>query len=206
MLFKIKTAEWLDDEGEIGIFYCHEMLKCGGCSSVILRRTSHFSEDDPGVNTVELFPPATSRRPPLWLDDLKGEQKTRVIHDLLEEVYVGVQNGIKQLAVMGIRSVLELVMVKSVGDQGTFGKNLRLFAEHKGISAEQVKMLETVLEAGHAVTHREYCPTDDDLHTCINFAESIVHSTYILPRQAVALKKRVPKRKRLRRSKKQHPQ
>lgn len=201
ILCKANSSD-IDDETGIGMYYYHEMLQCCGCQNVVLRRISHFSEDAHEDVTVELFPPSISRRSPRWLDDLKEERKTRVIHDLLVEVYIGVQNGMRQLATMGIRSVLELVMIRSVGDQGRFKDTLASFAEKTGLSGDQVRILETVLDAGHAAVHREYQPTVNDLHTCIDIAEAIVQSVYILPKQAAELKKRVPKRKRTQRTKK----
>ena len=46
-----------------------------------------------------------------------------------------------------------------------------------------------------ATIHRSYSPSTEDLHTCMDIAESVVESVYIHPQKANALKKKIPKRK-----------
>ncbi len=48
--------------------------------------------------------------------------------------------------------------------------------------------MKTILEAGHATIHRSYSPSTEDLHTCMDIAESIVASIYIHPEKANKLK------------------
>lgn len=167
------------------------MLKCAGCDSVILRHTSSFSEDP--EPSVHFYPPAMSRKEPAWLVDMSGKSAA-LAKSLLKEIYVGVQNGMKMIATMGVRSLMEYVMIDSVGDQGTFGKNLTEFASKGFISDKQRDILDVVLEAGHATTHRAYQPSDQDLATCIDIAENVLQTVYVHPWKAAELKKRVPKR------------
>jgi hypothetical protein len=178
----------------------YEMLKCRGCDSITLRHTEWFSENfDEHGNLKPIFhyyPPSISRPEPKWLsdlDDLLDEEKS-FIHDLMKEIYSSLHNNSRRLATMGIRALIEHIMIKKVGDQGSFSKNLDSFAAQGLISLSQEDILNTVLEAGHATIHRSYSPTNEDLQTCMDITESIVESVYIHPEKANKLKKKIPKR------------
>jgi hypothetical protein len=191
VLFTEKTS-WSVEEYNIHGDDTYELLKCGGCDSVMLRHTSWFSEDP--VPSIHFYPPAMSRKEPVWLSEMHGSS-AHFAKTLLKEIYVGVQNGMKMIATMGVRSLMEYVMIDSVGDQGTFGQNLSEFAKKGFISDKQRDILDVVLEAGHARTHRAYKPSDEDLATCIDIAENVLQTVYVHPEKAAELKKRVPKRR-----------
>ncbi len=95
---------------------------------------------------------------------------------------------------MGIRALLVHIMIRKSGDQGSFEKNIDSFAANGHISLSQEEILKTILEAGHATIHRSYSPSTEDLHTCMDIAESIVASIYIHPEKANKLKEKIPKR------------
>jgi hypothetical protein len=44
------------------------------------------------------------------------------LDDLLKEIYRATENALPRLAVMGIRALLEKIMVLKVGDHGNFCK------------------------------------------------------------------------------------
>ena len=95
---------------------------------------------------------------------------------------------------MGIRALIEHVMIQQCGDEGTFAKNIDKFAKDGFISPTQRSFLEIVLEAGHATIHRAYSPKIADLHTCLDLAENLVETLYILPSKVSKLKEGVPNR------------
>lgn len=190
----VETVSWSDNESGFSGSDQYEMLKCGGCDSVILRHSSRFSEDHPADPSVHCYPPATYRKDPVWVFDMSGKG-AQFARSLLKEIYIGMQNGMKMTAIMGIRSLMEYVMIDSVGDQGTFGKNLVEFANKGFISEKQKDILEIILEVGHATTHRAYKPSDADLATSVDIAESVLQTVYVHPEKAAELKERVPKRK-----------
>jgi len=191
ILFTEETR-WSDDEYDIFVDDKYEMLKCGGCDNVILRHTSWFSEvPEP---TVCFYPPAMFRKEPHWVHDLSGA-KAGFARRLLKEIYIGIQNDMKMTATMGVRALMEYVMIDSVGDQGSFEGNLTKFTKQGFISDKQRTILDAVLEAGHATIHRSYQPSDEDLQTCVDIAESVLQNVYVHPEKAAELTKRVPKRK-----------
>lgn len=178
----------------------YEMLKCCGCGSIKLRNRafSSYDYDENGemVPTVSYYPPPVFRPRPNWFFDLMFEVSLEEgnIHDLLGEIYVALHNGQRALAAMGIRALLENVMIEKVGDQRTFGANLREFEVKGYVSRIQRERLETILEAGHAAMHRLYKPSKEDLVTLVDIAESIVESIYIHGSKIERLKNAIPPR------------
>jgi len=105
-----------------------------------------------------------------------------------------VRGGQYRLATMGIRSVLERVIIANVGDHHSFSKNLEQFSTAGYISLMQRDALDNSLEAGDAATHRFFKPTEQDLNILLNISEGILAAIYIHPDQSEFLSKRVPPR------------
>lgn len=167
---------------EISIF---EMIKCCGCENIELRHTFEFSEniDDEGrpIATISYYPPAIYRKLPRWFHKsifIFG-LKDDLIAGLLYEINVALQNDSKRLAAMGVRALIEHIMIDKIEDQGSFRKNVAKFHEKGFISMVQKKILLTILEAGHAAIHRSYNPSEEDLTTLIDVAESVIESIYV---------------------------
>jgi hypothetical protein len=95
---------------------------------------------------------------------------------------------------MGIRALLERVMIERVGDKGSFNQNLAAFQTQGYIGQVQKDILDATLEVGHASIHRNYNPSRRDLEHILDIAENIIEALYISPEQAAALKKRIPLR------------
>src|SRR5690606_28011934 len=139
------------------------MVKCCGCDSVKLMHESWFSEivDENGQPYIEInyFPPAISKPEPKWLSGLLGINSSPddvFIVDILGEIYSALHNNSRRLAVMGIRALIEHLMIKEVKDKGSFRKNIEAFQTAGYISEKQREMIEPILEAGHAAIHRSY--------------------------------------------------
>ena len=177
----------------------YEMLKCAGCDKVVLRESEWCSEDDPHIDRPpRYFPPSTFRPEPKWMEDFSiacppGLEQP---YDLLKEVNVAMQNAQPYLAAMGIRALLEQMMIQRVHDNGSFDKNLQKFQEAGFVSALQREQLETVLEVGHAAIHRGYKPTEEDLATIVDLTEVLVQSIYLHGDKARELKGKIPPRKK----------
>lgn len=178
----------------------YQMLKCRGCDAISFRHVDWIYGrcDDKGRDLPEIafYPPAIYRRAPKWFNDLDDlfDEEQKFIYDLMSEIYSCLRNDSRRLATMGIRALIEHIMIKKAGEQGSFAKNLDAFSAQGLISSSQEEILKVVLEAGHATIHRSYSPTTEDLHVCMDIAESIVESIYIHPQKAEKLKKKIPKR------------
>jgi hypothetical protein len=57
--------------------------------------------------------------------------------DLMEEIYTAVQAGSRRLSAMGIRALLETVMIQKVGDKGSFKANVDALLEAGYVSMRQ---------------------------------------------------------------------
>ena len=168
-----------------------ELLQCGGCGHVSMACT--YIEDDD--EETYYYPPSTLRVPFQWPFKfyLSGKLKD-LPAELLHEIYQAVAGGQYQLAVMGIRSLLEQIMIAQIGDHGRFSENLERFHRAGHLSLVQRNALATLLEAGHAVTHRSFRPDKHDLNTLLDILEGTLGAIYRDPDAAEALQKRVPPR------------
>ena len=199
-VLKQEKTEWSDDEHPIWGGDQYDMLKCCGCGSVKLRHTEWFSEntDEHGrlEPSVSYYPPAIFRPEPRWFNELwvALPVSEHYVRELLKEIYVALQNDQRALAAMGIRGLLENVMVAKISDQGTFGAHLAEFEKQGYVSGRQRERLETILDAGHAAIHRLYRPSKEDLITLVDIAESIVESVYVHEHKVRKLKENIPLR------------
>lgn len=171
-----------------------ELLKCGGCNSIKLRHNNwHSAECDDDGNYVihtTYFPPSVSRREPDWMSFCLDP---RTPEFLFREVYIALQNDCRRLAAMGVRSIIEYIMVEQIGgDYYSFEKNLENFQEGGFISVKQKEILETIIDAGNATTHRGFEPSAIDLSNLLEIAESLYETVYLHQSRADSLKKRIP--------------
>lgn len=181
----------------------YELLRCAGCGEIKLRITAIYSEDryvDSKVRPeVTYYPPSKVRPQPQWFSSLLLEQLAGDVtneYDLLQEVYVALQNGAPALAAMGIRALIEAVMIKKVGDNGTFKENLSALLRKGLVSELDVQHLRDVLEVGHAAIHRGHLPTVQDVLNALDVAETLVKRLYLDKNTVDALKKSIPHRNR----------
>ncbi|RTL29879.1 MAG: DUF4145 domain-containing protein [Burkholderiales bacterium] len=116
--------------------------------------------------------------------------------ELLNEIYVAMQHNLLRVAAMGVRALLESIMINKVGDQGTFAKNVSQFEAQGHVSKFQGARLVTILDAGSATIHRGYSPSREDVVTLVDIAEHIIESVFIHEPKVTALANRVPKREK----------
>jgi hypothetical protein len=184
----------------------YELLQCAGCDAVTIRHSRYFSEnrDDAGrsIPVIHFYPPHQFRCPPKWMYGMSlvdDKQITIVeipsfVTRLMKEIYVALYNNCLSLAAMGVRALLEKLMIEQVGDLQSFGKNLREFQNRGFVSTQQKSFLESTLEVGHASIHRDYVPIWDDLTVALDITETVLALVYVHGPQADALKRRVPPR------------
>jgi len=113
---------------------------------------------------------------------------------LLHEVYQAVHGGQYRLAAMGIRAILEQIMVSKVGDLGSFEKQLDAFARGGYISFIQLDAMKATLEVGHAAMHRAYRPLEEDVKLALDIVEGVMAPLYDHRIKAEKMTDRVPPR------------
>lgn len=155
--------------------------ECMGCENITLYIESTFSGmgDDVSINQ---FPPKMIRKEPKWLFKIDGdgmvfEPSTKI--ELFREIYIALKNNMPRLAIMGVRALLEVVMIENIGDQGTFGKNLKKLELDGYISSYQYAAINKVIDAGHATMHRSYKASNSEISSIMDITENIIESIYI---------------------------
>jgi len=153
-------------------------------------------DNDEFIPTKTFYPPRLSRHRPHWF--VKWETNKHLTFEsrrMMNEIYVALQNGSRQLATLGIRALLEHAMVIKVGDKGSIGKNIRAFFEAGYIAELDREFFEkTLIEAGHAAMHRLYVPTDAELSALMDLTEGVIVSVFIHPATARELAAKIPRR------------
>jgi Domain of unknown function (DUF4145) len=187
-------STWSDDADLVSGGNEFEMIRCLGCEAVRLKHSSWFSEEE-GIN-VRYYPPAIFRPKPKWFADLFLELpfEDGFVEKLLTEIYVALQNNLPSLAAMGVRALLEKVMVSKTGDLHSFSANIAEFERLGFVSRVQRERLEAILEVGHAAIHRVFTPTTSEVVTLIDIAEHIIETVYMHESKVKEVTKRVPPR------------
>lgn len=186
-----------DDEDYAWYKTTYRMLECRGCHFISLERINTSYEDERGdVPKKEYFPPPISRRKPSWIHELAIYAPELVVCDLLDEVYSALHADNRRLATMGARTLLDMAIVDSVGDVGSFADKLKSLEQNGVIGKTQKEFLDAALEAGNAAAHRGHCPTAQHLNHVMDIVESVLHQIYVLPHTAAELKRSTPQRKK----------
>jgi hypothetical protein len=176
--------------------YKFEMLECRGCESVSMRKSAGEPERELEISS---YPPALDRRTPEWVSPLSLFTDPHVspqIILLMREVYTAIQNGSYRLATMGVRAVLEIMMIEKIGDRRTFKEKVDAFQQAGYLSLRQAMNLHSILDAGHAAIHRGWDPTDKDVGTLLDITESIIATVYLHEDLVRHLDDEVPKRRK----------
>jgi Domain of unknown function (DUF4145) len=169
----------------------YAMLECSGCHRVCLGERVLFIPD--GDVEYSFYPSPVSRKEPDWLLSLIVERDA-VLGSLLHEIYQAVYGGQFRLAAMGIRALLEQVMVAHMGDLGSFDGQLDEFQKAGYISKVQRETLHSTIQVGHAAMHRAYKPTEEDIKVALDIVEGVMAPLYAHQKRAERMVDRVPPR------------
>lgn len=193
VLHQVKE-KWSDEDNGFHGTDTYETLQCAGCNAIKLRHVATYPGEPDA--SISYFPPAVFRPRPRWFIELELDlflEDDSVI-DLLNEVYVALQHSLLRVAAMGVRALLETVMIAKVGDTGSFAANVSAFENDGYVSRVQKERLLAILEAGHAAIHRGYQPSREDVITLVDITEHIIESVYVHDKKVKKLKTRTPKR------------
>ena len=181
------------DEDRIETF---GMLRCCGCGSISLGRQTRFIPD--GDLEYTYYPSPVSRKRPDWVLPLTigiGAAKgSGALGALLFEVYQAVDGGQFRLAAMGIRALLEQVMIAKVGDHRTFNEKLDAFQKEGYISFLQRDAMRATLDVGDATMHRAFQPTEEEIKVALDIVEGVFAPIFAHNEKAAKLADRVPPR------------
>lgn len=187
---KSSESEYVEDYGPWECRDTYEMLECCGCESITFRH-SRWSSDLPGdEEEVKQYPPPISRRVPKW-----KWQLSQPLDSLMDEIYAALHNNSHRLAMMGARTVVDLVMNDKVGDVGPFQQKLVELERQGFVARKNREFLAAALDAGSAAAHRAYEPTAEELRHVMDIVENLLEAVYILERAAKKLRDSTPPRR-----------
>jgi len=183
----------VDGRDETDWFKPHyDVLECAGCKHICLRSTLTHVDT---TKSVHYFPSPASRKMPDWLFEGRNVAGTP-LSSLLHEIYQAVRGGQTRLALMGVRALIEQVMIHRVGDKGSFLNNLDAFQRAGYISLVQRDALNDILDAGHATIHRAHEPKLKDIQIALDITEGIMAAIYVHGDAAKEVSERVPPRRK----------
>ncbi|STV71198.1 Uncharacterised protein [Klebsiella michiganensis] len=128
LFYKKKTDVEEGEENEL-LWYGEDnyyFSECKGCENITLYIESTYSGMGDDFVTTQ-FPPKIIRKEPKWLQQIDGkfiviEPSAKI--ELFREIYIALKNNMPRLAIMGVRALLELVMIEKIGDQGVIYKKI----------------------------------------------------------------------------------
>jgi len=184
------------DRSSKGTHWHFTLLECAGCKHLVLRETLSFGDRENDV--LRYFPSPASRKVPDWVFDLSvgfiGGLSAASLGELFLEIYQAVSGGQLRLAIMGIRALIEQVMIHKTGDNGSFAKNLEAFQQAGYISLVQRDALNDILDVGHATIHRAFEPKAKEIEIALDITEGIIAAVFVHTDAAKKVSERVPGR------------
>lgn len=185
--------ETLDEGFEYEETTVYQVAECNGCESITMHTVWRSSgQSDP---VAEQWPPKISRRQPKWMFELFLSENLNNPFKLefIQEIYSSLKVRNLRLAVLGVRALLEQVMLEHIEDQGSFKSNLAKFEDLGFISKVQSEAILPVIEAGHASMHRGFKATEQQVDAILDVTENIIESIYVAKSRTTGLK--IPPRK-----------
>jgi hypothetical protein len=146
-------------------------------------------EDGEVQDDVRYFPPAVVRDLPRWRFKLPLEMR-----ELLEEIYRSLDAENLRLPMMGARTLVDMMIVKKIGDVGRFKDKLKELEDEGFVNSRNREVLDAVLEMGHAAAHRGHAPTKSEVEQVMDIVENMLQAVYVFPELAQNLKKTTPAR------------
>src|ERR1035437_3149312 len=174
----------------------YALISCGGCSTVSIGHQRLWVDD--GSIDHSYYPSPVSRKAPSWTSfsswGLMKNKEEGALSALLLEVFQAVDGGQYRLAAMGIRALLEQVMIAKVGDLPTFDAKLDEFQKKGYISLIQRDSMRATLDVGDAAMHRGFLPTEQELNVALDVVEGVFAPIFGHKTEAEKLADRVPPR------------
>jgi hypothetical protein len=172
----------------------YTLLQCLGCNSIVLKRFELHSESHDGIDyypDIECYPERAYRSMPKWQKDLPDDMR-----ELMDEIYKALHSKNRRLALMGIRTLVDMFCNYKLNDPRTFQEKLKeLVSNNYLIDDEHEKTLEIAINAGSAAAHRAYKPTKESLEITLDIVENFLELNLLHVRRDF-LAKETPERKR----------
>jgi hypothetical protein len=144
---------------------------------------SSFDNKWPGAFDL---PPSSNRK---WIAQLPEK-----LAQILGEVHLAIDHRLYTLTSMGLRALIDTVVLDKVGDVGTFKEKLKALHAAGFIASHQLRTLGVAIDTGNASAHRGFTPEEQDIRMVQEIVEHLLQSVYVHPENAKVLALRTPKR------------
>ena len=179
---------WIEDKlGTMSATETYRILQCCGCEKLYVQREQWLSgyedgpyqEIDPVTGKeilvykpwVTYWPSPEKREKPDWMSKLDNGMP----RGLLDEVYGALNADHRVLAAIGIRTVLDHMMVwKGVDAALPFEKKLDAFQEKGFLTKNDKQILSKLIDAGSAAAHRDWKPEQEGLSRLFDGMENFL--------------------------------
>jgi hypothetical protein len=197
---------WDDEDSGIWGRVTYRMLKCPACDKVYFQRAEIFSENsDHRLNRasgewetylpadITQWPAPVQRKRPTWLEDHSIEDG--VLLSLLKELYAALDQDLRVIAAIGIRTVFDRVSeLLQIDPNLSFAMKLNGMKTGGHIGSGEEEILKALTDAGSAAAHRGWKPKVSELATMMDIIESFIYRSLVLGHAAKALGSSVPSR------------
>lgn len=116
---------------------------------------------------------------------------------ILKEIAFARSAGLRTIAAMGARSVIDLVCTDIAGDRNTFKQKIDEIERLGHLSAEECKAVAAAFDAGSASAHRGYLIDDQNLSNLIEIMEHLLRRRFRISEAARNIEASTPQRIRL---------
>jgi hypothetical protein len=166
---------------------------CKGCDSNNLEVITYHIGPNGKEREVNknLLPGKSKKQIETWIFKLNKQYI-----ELLSEVYGAFNNYNYILAMMGLRTVIDIFIVENIGDKGSFKQKLKLLKSDGYISNGQFELLDMSIEAGNASAHRGYKPSEESLISVMEVVEHLL-KPLALQSKISKLKNEIPHRNKI---------
>ena len=139
------------------------------------------------------WPAPVSRQRPNWLHRI--QESERDLGELLEELYAALDNDLRVLAAVAVRTVFDRASeLLRVDPAIRFDEKLTSLQTAGKISRDEEEILQVLVDAGSAAAHRGWRPKADELSTMVEVVEFFLHRSFVLGDGIAKLKAAVPAR------------
>lgn len=184
-----------DDENPYWWSRVWYLLQCRGCDTPFVQTISSNSEDYNYDNegrpspdyTVKYWPAPAKRKRPEWFDDVFGlsGSKSTDLDEALVEVYKALDNDLRMLAGIGIRTAFDKASEElGVETSHPFVKKLDNLVDGGHIGAVDRDRLSVLVDAGSASAHRGWKPKIETLNTMMDILEHFLYRTFVEPERS----------------------
>jgi len=173
----------------------HMTMQCNGCGTVffhIKRNPTHKIFSSFGG---EYYPKVDIVNSALPIGMLLKED-TACIYSLYIEVASAINAHLCQLAVAGMRTLIDRIAMNLTGSNGGFAQNLRMLLDKNYISGTQHSQLEIIIDAGGGVVHRNHTPEIENAVACFDVVTSLIKTQYVYPEVMQKVLEKTPQREK----------